>query len=204
MKAFVWFTAGTVFGALVLWLVVELKKPTGSTNDLQIAVAPPFVEASPAGTPAPSSRPQSAAPPDQFFNGQWTNKITVTTPRPRPIQVSRTASATSVQQLGRVVAAASTPQPKPKGEEVSIFLDREQRINTRSGSFRIFVHDHGSETISVQIGYGPYTRVKKSFGSDNVGDNKALIYSDGSVRLFHVNSPRAPQNCCLIEVVTAT
>jgi len=198
MKEFVWFLAGAIAGAMSLAIIQETLKPT-PVEDMKIAVAPPFT---PDPTPTRGAT-TTAAPPVQFFNGQWTNKVSVTTPRPHQIQGTQSVPAVSAPHSVQAVPVASTPSPKPKGEEVSVFLDREQQINTRSGSYRIFVHDHGSETISVKVGFGPYTRVKKAMGTDTVGDNKVLIYSDGSVRLFHVNTPRAPQNCCLIEVVSA-
>lgn len=210
MKAFVWFTAGTIFGVVSLLIVLAWKKPNVSFDDLKIAAASPessWLTPTPSATrlptPTPGAVQVSGKKVVRVENGQFTHTTEAMAPGTRAVQAARTTQHAPAPQTSQPIAAAAPPAAKPKGEEVSVFLDRQQLISTRSGSYQIFVHDHGSETISVSVGYGPYTRMKKAMGTDSVGDNKALIYSDGRVQLFHVNSPRAPQNCCLIEVVRA-
>ena len=209
-----------VAGVLSLAIYQEVYKYTHSSvpsfEDLKIATAPSLSASGRTAlstplrsnfAPSQAAKKTEATLPSQHYAGQWTTSANVSTPRLRAnnsgVGVVRPPVQPVVQDTPVPPRVIATATPSPKGQEVSIFLDRPQQINTAARSYRIFVHDHGSETISVSVGYGGSTRVKKAFGSDVVGDNKALIYSDSDVRLYHLNTPRAPQNCCLIEVMAA-
>jgi len=86
------------------------------------------------------------------------------------------------------------------GEEFQILKDSPQAITTPEGTHHISIHDFGLETIAVSIDHEQARRISKAHGSDNTGDNRVLIWSNGSVAYYHVNSPRARDNHAIIYV----
>jgi len=105
------------------------------------------------------------------------------------------------EDTGATQTSPVAPQPQkaaPKGQEFPIFLDKPQQVATPWGTHRLWIHDHGSETISFSVDGQRAVQINKAHGSDLAGDNRVKIYQDSQMQLFHVNSPRAPQNCCLV------
>jgi len=151
-----------------------------------------------------------AARMQQMAISQFQSSSVAVNSQPQPVVIQANQQPQGNVQVWTQPVPSSPPSPvasssqQAKGEELSIFLDKPQQISNQFGTHRISIHDHGSETISFSIDGQQVVRMKKANGSDLAGDNKVMIFNDGRMAIFHVNSARAPQNCCLIRVVPVT